>query len=153
MTPAPLGEVARQIRDELADRAWHLHICGLAFADPLDEIARSQLTSTAAALAGQLCQDTDDRLAGQACIDLMNTLWPHGAPEDVGQADWWQTPLGRACARALGRTDDEAVTHAVAAAMLGVTRGTIAQWVHRGTLDRHPDGGVLRASVLQRLAR
>ena len=37
--------------------------------------------------------------------------------------------------------------------MLGVHPGTVAQLVHRGTLDRHPDGGILRASVLQRLAR
>lgn len=36
---------------------------------------------------------------------------------------------------------------------LGVHPGTVAQWMHRGALDRHPDGGVLRASVLQRLAR
>lgn len=152
-TTSPLGDVARQIRAELHERAWTLHVCGLPFANPLDEIARSQLTSTAATLAGQLCQDTDDRLAAQTCIDVMCTLWPHGAPEDVGRADWWRTPLGRMCARSLGRDDAEAVTHSVAAAMLGVTRGTIAQWVTRGTLDRHPDGGVLRASVLQRLAR
>ena len=32
-------------------------------------------------------------------------------------------------------------------------RGTVAQMVHRGTLDRHPDGGVLRSSVMARLAR
>lgn len=148
-----LGDVARQIRDELHERAWALHVCGLAFADPLDEIARSQLASTAAVLAGQLCQDADDRLAAQSCIDLMCALWPHSAPEDCGRADWWRTPLGRMCARSLGRDEAEAVTHAVAAAMLGVTRGTIAQLVHRGALDRHPDGGVLRASVLRRLAR
>lgn len=151
-TTSPLGDVARQIRDELADRAWRLHICGLPFADPVAEIARTQLTATAAVLAGQLCQDTDDRLAGQTCIDLMCTLWPHGAPEDVGRADWWQTPLGRACARSLGRDDAEAVTQEVAAAMLGLARTTVATMLVRGNLDRHPDGGVLRASVLQRLA-
>jgi hypothetical protein len=36
--------------------------------------------------------------------------------------------------------------------MLGVVRGTVSQMVARGTLDRHPDGGVLRSSVLARLA-
>ena len=35
----------------------------------------------------------------------------------------------------------------------GVTPGTVAQLVHRGTLDRHPDGHITRASVLMRLAR
>lgn len=104
-------------------------------------------------LAAQLVQDEDDRLAGQTVIDIMTTLWPHVSPEQAGMADWWRTPLGRACARSLGREDAESISQSVAAAMLGVTRGTIAQMVHRGTLDRHPDGGVLRSSVLQRLAR
>ncbi len=37
--------------------------------------------------------------------------------------------------------------------MLGLVRGSIAQMVSRGTLDRHPGGGVLKSSVLQRLGR
>lgn len=109
--------------------------------------ARAQL------IVAELAQDDDDRLAGEACLTVMGVLWPHCAPEHCGRADWWQTPLGRLCARSIGRHDGEAVSHSVAAAMLGVTRGSVAQWVARGTLDRHPDGGVLRASVLQRLGR
>jgi len=88
-----------------------------------------------------------------AASAVMAALWPHAAPEDVGRADWWQTPLGRVCARSLGRDDAESVTQEVAAAMLGLARTTVATMLARGTLDRHPDGGVLRASVLQRLAR
>lgn len=110
------------------------------------------LASRQRVLAAQLVQDEDDRLAAQTVIDVMCALWPHGSPEIVGRADWWRTPLGRVCARSLGRDDAEAVTHSVAAAMLGVPRGSIGPMISRGHLDRHPDGGVLRASVLQRLA-
>jgi len=45
------------------------------------------------------------------------------------------------------------VAHSIAAAMLGVNPKQIGAMVARGYLDRHPDGGVLRASVFQRLAR
>lgn len=104
-------------------------------------------------IVDELAQSVDDRLAGEACLTVMSVLWPRCAPEDAGWADWWQTPLGRLCARSLGRTDSESVSHSVAASMLGVAKGTVTTMVTRGTLDRHPDGGVLRASVLQRLGR
>lgn len=103
-------------------------------------------------LAELLCSSDEDATA-QAVVDVMNALWPHGDPEDVDQSDWWRTPLGLVCARSLGRTDAESITHAVAAAMLGVERGTVSTLVSRGTLDRHPLGGVDRASVLRRIAR
>lgn len=120
--------------------------------DPDDVLAVEQMVGrwadrTAAGLASD-----DDRELAQTVIDVMAALWPHGPPEQVGRAGWWSTPVGRVCATSLGRDDAEAVTQSVAAAMLGVTRGTVAQLVHRGRLDRHPDGHVLRASVLQRIA-
>jgi len=55
--------------------------------------------------------------------------------------------------RVLGTDDAEAVTYSVAAAMLGVTKGTASTLVQRGRLDRHPDGGITRASVFIRLVR
>lgn len=140
------AEAAAQLVDELADI-----IARLAALDP--GLTVEWDGASARRLVAQLEQEGDDRLAAQTCIDLMCVLWPHAAPEDCGRADWWQTPLGRLCARSLGRDDARAVSHSVAAAMLGVTRGTVAQLVHRGTLDRHSDGGVLRSSVLARLAR
>ena len=69
------------------------------------------------------------------------------------RADWWRTPLGRVCARSLGHDTADAVTHSTAAAMLGIKVGSVGPMVHRGYLDRHPDGGVTRSSVLARLAR
>lgn len=125
------------------------------------------------ARCGQIVDDMssdDEVVVAEACTSVLMLLWSRALPEDCGHADWWQSPLGRLLARWFGREDpygdDEvgrmaaemfghgrSVTQHVAAAMLGVTRGTVAQMVHRGTLDRHPDGGVLRSSVMARLAR
>lgn len=41
----------------------------------------------------------------------------------------------------------------VGPAMLGLRRGTVGVMASRGTLDKHPDGGITRASVLMRLGR
>lgn len=140
-------DAARQLHDEL-------EVLALALAPFTGLDGRAHILAGAVATTiAQLGQEDDDRLAAEACLSIMGAMWPHCAPEDCGQADWWRSPLGRLCARSLGRSDAESVTHSVAAAMLGVTRGTVAQLVHRGRLDRHPDGGVLRASVLQRLSR
>lgn len=92
----------------------------------------------------QLSSD-DEHLAAQTVIDCAGHLWPLN-PEP----EWWRTPLGRLVARSVGG-ESVPVTQAEAAAMLGVTRGTIAQLVSRGSLARHPDGGVDRAAVFARM--
>jgi hypothetical protein len=144
------AEVAAQLADELGGAVYALAV----LAGPAEVVQwPATLADRAEVLAAQLCQDDDDKLAAQTVIDAMGALWPHGDPESVGRVDWWRTPLGRMCARSLGRDDAEAVTQSVAAAMLGVTLGTVKQLVARGNLDRHPDGGVTRASVLARLVR
>lgn len=137
--------VAKQLRDAL-DAGIVSNLITLGWWD-LADLARERLEPTARRLASQLAQDEDDRLAAQTVIDLAGLAW-----ESDPSAQWWRTPLGRLVARSLGHQDTEAVTQSVAAAMLGVTRGTIAQLVARGTLERHPDGGVSRASVLKRIA-
>jgi len=140
-----------QIRRELGDMASQV---GYVLGDDLLVQMEQRVDELAPVLAERLLQDEDDELGQTAAGQLLPVLWPGCGPEDAGEAEWWSTPLGRACARHIsGRDGTEAVSHSVAAAMLGVTRGTVAQLVHRGTLDRHPDGGVLRLSVLQRLAR
>lgn len=91
----------------------------------------------------------DDNERAQAVIDVGCALWPDTcAPPD----EWWRTPLGRLCAMSLARDDSEAVTVSGAAAMLGVHRRRAYQLVDTGKLERHPDGGVTRASVMARLA-
>lgn len=142
-----------QATDELSVACGRLHSLGLAFCDPMERVAREQLATGAATVVAILRAEGDDELAGETCLDLMNALWPNVAPEDAGRADWWRTPLGQLCARSLGRADAEAVSYSVAAAMLGIAKGSVSVMVQRGNLDRHPDGGVLRASVLQRIGR
>lgn len=140
-----------QLVDEL-DRALAGPVRSL-----LDHTTADRLTDAikgrASMWAAVLTDETHEDEAAELVLDLMTTLWPHADPEQVGRVDWWRTPLGLAVARSVGREDAESVTHHVAAAMLGISRGAVGTMVHRRTLDRHPDGGVLRASVLQRLAR
>jgi hypothetical protein len=146
------SEAERQLSDEITDRLWRLHVLGIAAADPHDPVAASQIRAIAGMLVAQLAQDDDDRLAAQTAIDVMAALWPHGDPEQIGQPTWWRTPLGRLIGRSIG-SDDEAVSLSVAAAMLGVSRSAVSHLLARGQLDRHPDGGVVRSSILQRLER
>lgn len=138
-------ELTAQIADELARLAGAL---GSVLGD-MDLTMERRAQQAAPMLAAQLLQEDDDRLSAQTVIDLMSALWPRSDPDP----DWWQTPLGRVCARSFGRDDAEAVSHSVAAAMLGLHPKSIGQEINRGRLDRHPDGGVLRSSVLARLAK
>lgn len=119
-------------------------LLGLDIHDRVQERARGKVASILAIL-----RSDDDKLAAGHGSDLMHALWGHGDPPP----EWWRSPLGLVCAKALGSTAGESISHSVASAMLGTHRGTVASLVHRGTLDRHPDGGVLRSSVLLRLAR
>ncbi len=113
----------------------------------LADMVEARLEARADILAAQLRSADDDERA-ETAIDVLTCLWPGGWPPDD-----WRTELGRACAESLGTDDAEAVTYSVAAAMLGVTKGTVSTLVQRGSLDRHPDGGVTRASVFVRLVR
>lgn len=139
-------EARAQLASELGTRLYALSM--LDTPEATMDVDRRAATMAARTI-GPLCSP-DDREAAQATIDVICALWPDGTEPPH---EWWRTPLGRLCARSAGTDDAEAVTYSVAAAMLGVTRGTISQMTHRGTLDRHPDGGVLRSSIMQRLSR
>jgi hypothetical protein len=144
-------QVAEQLRRELG--AVAASVIAL-FGSDLVETVELRLHDRSAMLAANLCGE-DDVLAGRTVSEVMPALFPNGDPPP----DWWRTPLGRVVARSFG-DDGEAVTQSVAAAMLGVTRSTVAQMLYRadkglpgaGGLERHPDGGITRASVLARLA-
>jgi hypothetical protein len=149
-------DVARQIADELHEVAWPL--APLIGVDLADEIM-TRVPVVARRLADQLLDDREvdgtglevdaDSIAAETTVDLMCALWPR---DSQPPHEWWRTPLGRAIARSVGTEDAEAVSASVAAAMLGVSRGRVYALLSEGKLDRHPDGGVVRASVLQRLA-
>lgn len=133
--------LATQIKRELLAVAGPLG--ALLGPDLLIELER-RVATVAPVLASQLV-DGDDKLVGQTVIDIMCVL-------DDPEPEWWRTPLGRVVAGSVGREDAEAVRPSVAAAMLGVSPGRVHQLATEGKLDRHPDGGVVRASVMQRLA-
>jgi hypothetical protein len=134
------ADAAAQLRTELGGRAHALAtLVG----------GSSEVWAEVPGIIERLAGD-DDRQAAQTSIDVMAALWPDGTEPPP---EWWHSPLGRLVARSVGTDDAEAVTYSATAAMLGVTIGTIKQLAYRGTLDRHPDGGVLRSSILQRLAR
>ncbi|MGW0431022.1 hypothetical protein ACWDV4_00525 [Micromonospora sp. NPDC003197] len=94
--------------------------------------------------------DSDDQEATMAIVRLMSTLYPGDGPFQP-PADWWTTPLGRVVAWRVGHPTAESVPYAVAGAMLGITRQGVHDLVNRGKLARHPDGGVVSASVRDRL--
>lgn len=134
--------IAEQLASELSNTlASPLSFLGLDLVRFVDEriAGRSQL------LAAQIL-DEDRKLAGQTVQDVMLALWTVSDPP----ATWWTTPLGRACAVSLD--PGMRITQHEAAEILGVTRGTIAQLVARGTIDGGPDG-VLLSDVFDRLNR
>lgn len=138
--------IVAQLENELGQRARALSsLVGLDLGDIVVERIEARSLRWADQLNGA------DGAVGTA-VDIMAVLWPHGSPDELDPG-WWRTPLGIAVARCLGPDSDCSITHSTAAAILGVSRGTIGVLVHRGTLDRHPDGGVDRASVLRRLTR
>lgn len=114
----------------------------------LGEMARERLTARVPMLAGQLTSD-DDRLVAETVIDVMLALWGVDDPPE----QWWRTPLGLRCAASLAGQPGGAFSRASAARMLGVHVGTVDQLLSRGTLERHPDGGLTAGSVLARVAR
>lgn len=134
----------QQLADDL-----HVIVGGLGALLGLDveELLDRRVDEMVPMLAGQLTGD-DDRLAAQTVIDLAGA----GIIPDDPDLDWWATPLGRVVACSVGHPSAEVVTRSVAAAMLGVSDGTVSQLVARGALDR-VDGKILAVSVQQRLQR
>ena len=137
--------------DQLIDEASALAGASLAWlgpdaATPLWDL----IAARAAGLIGE-ASSADDRIAAEAARLIVAAC--HGQADPP--IDWWTTPLGRLVAVQFG-TDTQRVTQSVAAAMLGVDRGTVAQMMRRGgrhALEAHPDGGIVRGSVFREIAR
>lgn len=163
--PTKLRPAATQCRDEifavvrsLADLGLDRHLGHPEGTDP-EWGKKAGLAGPTAAIVAELVSE-DAKAASRTYEALMRLLWPHQAPEQAGRPDWWSTPLGKLCARQAVNDDTVGVSTATAAAMLGVTKGTVAQMVNRGNLDRHAGGGagptatgVSRAGVLRRIIR
>ncbi|MGC4897308.1 hypothetical protein [Micromonospora sp. DT31] len=111
----------------------------------LRAIVHERAASWATTLLGN-----DDRAAMGAIIRVVSTLYPGDGPFEP-PLDWWRSPLGQVVARRVGHPTAESVSYAVAGAMLGITRQGVHDLVSRGKLARHPERGVLCASVRDRL--
>jgi hypothetical protein len=118
-------------------------------ADEAIDALRRRVRSDAERWAADLLTG-DERVAALTAARLIGALYPGDGPFDPPVA-WWGTPLGQAVIRRVGHPWAEAVSYAVAGAMLGVTRQGVHDLTVRGKLDRHPDGGVTTASVRARL--
>lgn len=68
-------DAAAQLTTELSGQLAAL--TNLLGRDDAAKALERRAPGVAAALVAQLTQDDDDRLAAQACIDLMGLLWPH----------------------------------------------------------------------------
>lgn len=113
--------------------------------DRLREQVRQDAEMWAAQLLG-----VDDTLARHVAARMIAVLYPGDEPFDPPES-WWATPLGRVTARRAGHPAREHVSFSVAGAMLGITRQGVHDLVNRGKLRRHPDGGVIVASIRARL--
>jgi hypothetical protein len=145
----------------VAELAEHLvGVVGVRLLDPLeillgDEAATGGLRGRVRARAGGWAARLlggDERVAAETAGRLIGALYPGDGPFDPPAA-WWRTPLGQAVLRRVGHPGAEAVSYAVAAAMLGMTRQGVHDLAARGKLDRHPDGGVTTASIRARIDR
>ncbi|MEV7775911.1 hypothetical protein [Kitasatospora sp. NPDC086791] len=110
---------------------------------------RFRLEQAAKTLSLQLRGGDDHEVAG-AVTDLVNVFFPDETPiPDT----WWGTELGRIAALSVGHPGADAVSHSVAAAMLGVSRPRVTTLVGEGKLAEHPGGGVAVDSIQQRLTQ
>lgn len=117
--------------------------------------AAEQLRSELALLPHQtsaaetLLRDAERIVSGEiggAPNTIIGVLWPGVAVPP----EWWRTPLGMFCAADRGGGwRARRITQAEAAAVLGVTGGTVATLCHRGTLQTP----ILLGEVLDRLVR
>ena len=142
-------------RAELA--AQLIRLVDVRLVDPLEVLLdghdalrpiRMAISGRAGIWAHRLLHGTDVEATG-LIARFVASLYP----SDRGfnpPADWWPTPLGRVVLWRVGHPGADAVSYATAGAMLGITRQGVHDLVQRGKLARHPDGGVLPASVRAR---
>jgi hypothetical protein len=149
-TDAERDELAGHLRQLLDNRLLDPVDILLDPGPVLDQL-RERANERARAWADELLDGTEQQ-AMYVVVRLVSTLYPADEVFDP-PAQWWRTPLGQVTARRLGHPTVPAVTNAVAAAMLGVTRQGVHDLLSRGKLTHHPDGGVDVTSVRDRLRR
>lgn len=136
--------LADQVHDLLLDRAARLAdlIGGPDLRAQLERLVEANHPT----IVGRLMVGNDREVA-----NLVADLFTLAHGDSQPSPEWWQTPLGGVVARSLEHDDSDAISPLVAARMLGIAETTVHRWVRAGKLDRHPDGGVTRASVMARI--
>jgi len=132
-----------QLTQELTDLCYRVGTLIPSVNPMTNDLLRTQIARASADMAAQLTS-ADDQVVAQIVIDIQTTFWPTSDPDP----DWWDTPIGHMSLRSIGADNAPSWTHAVAAAKIGCRRESIARYVQRRKLDRHPDGGVTIPSVL-----
>ena len=129
---SPLEEASLQLLDEVKGLFTVMPLFGVEISD----ILRTSSANTALA---KLSEDPNWR---QACSLL----------ESKGKDDpaWWRTPLGNYTARNLPY-EDRPISKAEAAKILGVSSGTVATLVRRGTLRSDDSGKPFLSGTLERM--
>lgn len=140
---AAIAQLAEAVRYWLTRHEMYLGVDrsdGQGWRDPV---------SFAAEVIAELGSD-DDSLAAEAALTVSEwEPWTDHGRADI-PAEWWATPLGRLTLLASAQTSGE-VTISEACAMLRVSRARIYQLLDAGKLERGPDGGISRGSVMLRL--
>jgi hypothetical protein len=141
-----MGPLEGQILEELCRPIDVLgRLLGLEAVDPLRRRVGERVTALAETLT------SGDQVAAAATTrSLMGVLFPRDVEPPHG---WWRTPLGRACAVHCADHQPPRIQANVAAEILGVGPSRVYQLLGAGKLDRHPDGGVTRSSVMRRVAQ
>lgn len=138
----PFDEAGAQLPDELGALAARI---GAVLGTDLQLALTQRAQDRAGLLVAEL---TDGDHPDATADDLLALLWPDDPP-----LDWWRTPLGLLCAPTAVREDAPGWSRSEAAEVLGVSPGTVAQLVARGTLEPADGGGINRRSVLARVVR
>ncbi len=134
------------IEDQVGARADA--VLGLILGSSASELLADSLPAASRCLSDRL-SSADQAVAAETARELCGVLWP---PDGEPPAEWWHTPLGRACAAGLAIAETRSVAPHLAAVMLGINRARVYQLVNDGVLQRHPDGRLDRRAVLKRVA-
>ncbi|SFB58335.1 hypothetical protein SAMN05216266_12217 [Amycolatopsis marina] len=143
---------AAELRDQLVG------LVDIRCMDPLEILLQD--ASSVAALRARIRTEAevwtremltaDDDTALGVIMRVVAALFPGDEPFDP-PVDWWRTPMGQVTARRVGHPTAVRVSYPVAGAMLGISKQGVHDLISRGKLARHPDGGVVPASIRDRL--
>jgi hypothetical protein len=150
------GFVVLPTHAQLVDQL--VRLVDIRLVDPLEILLDGDATVTDVRASVRAVADTwarrmlegDEQAVIMTVVRLVSTLYP-GDETFEPPLDWWRSPVGQVVAERVGHPTAESVSYPVAAAMLGITRQGVHDLISRGKLLRHATGGVVPASIRDRL--